>query len=100
MLVPCQQFTQKAKKLIRQFATISDEPVVFLDLSLAVYTLRVQKKPLLSLLAIKNEEGGGDQQLTPELLNEAFSAKSTQSVQFRRRKEPYNTVLETYKPGM
>ncbi len=57
-------------KLIRQCATISDEPVVFLDLSLAIYTLRVKKKPLLSLLSIKSEEGGSDHQMTPELLIE------------------------------
>ncbi len=79
MLVPCQQFAQKAKKLIRQCATISDEPVVFMDLSLAIYTLRVDKKPLLSLLSIESEEGGGDQQMTPELLIKAFSAKSHNS---------------------
>jgi hypothetical protein len=72
MLVLCQQFTQKAKKLIRQCATISDKPVVvFLDLSLAIYTLWVEKKLLLSLLSIESEVGGGDQQ-TPELLIEAF----------------------------
>jgi hypothetical protein len=82
-----QQFAQKAKKLIRQCATmISDEPVVFLDLLLAVYTLRVEL--LLSFLSIKSEEGGGDQQMTPELLIEAFSAKSTQFIQPKRRKEP------------
>jgi hypothetical protein len=48
-----------------------------LDLSLAIYTVRVEKKPLLSLLSIGSEEGGDDQQMTPELLIEAFSAKST-----------------------
>ncbi len=77
MLVPCQQFAQKAKKLIRQCA---NEPVVFLDLSLAIYTLRVEKKPLLSLLSIESEEGGSDEQMTPELLIEVFSAKSTQFI--------------------
>jgi hypothetical protein len=94
MLVLCQQFVQKAKKLICQCATISDEPVVFLDLLLAIYTLRVEKKPLLSLLSIESEEGGGDQQMTPELLIEAFSAKSTQFIQPKRHKEPYNSALE------
>jgi hypothetical protein len=68
-----------------------------LDLSLAIYTLRVEKKPLLSLLSIESEEGGGDQQMTPELLIEAFSAKSTQP---KRRKEPYNIALETSRRGM
>jgi hypothetical protein len=42
----------------------------------------LKKKPLLSLLSIENlprsEEGGSDQQMTPELLKEAFSAKATQ----------------------
>jgi hypothetical protein len=84
-VVPCQQFAQKAKKLIHQCATISDEPVVFLDRSLAIYTLRIEKKPLLSLLSIESEEGGSDQQMTPELLIKAFSGKSTQP---KRRKEP------------
>jgi hypothetical protein len=99
--VPCQQFAQKATKLIRQCATISDAPVVFLDLLLAVYTLRVQKKPLLlSCPSIESEESGGAQQMTPELLIEAFSAKSTQFIQPKRRKEPYNIALETSKRGM
>jgi hypothetical protein len=31
---------------------------------------------------------------------EVFSAKPTRCVQFRHHKEPYNTVLKTYKPGM
>jgi hypothetical protein len=65
MLVLCQQFVQKAKKLIRHCGMISDEPVVLLDLLLA---LRIKKKPLLSLLSIKrpsgSEEGSGDQQMT------------------------------------
>jgi hypothetical protein len=43
--------------------------------------IRVEKKSLLSPLSIEsspgNEKGGGDQQMTPELLNEAFSAKAT-----------------------
>jgi hypothetical protein len=84
---------QKAKKPICQRATISDEPVVLLDLSIAIHTLQVEKKPLLSLLSIENllpsEECGGDQQMMLELLNKAFIAKSTQYVQFRRHKEPY-----------
>ncbi len=86
----------EAQKLCRR-AMISDEPVVLLALSLAIHSLRVEKNFFCPLLS---EEGGGDQKMTPEPLNEAFSAKSTQSVQFRRHKEPYNTVLETYKPGM
>jgi hypothetical protein len=65
----------KILKLVYQCATISDEPVVLLDLWLTIYT------SLLSLLFIESssgsEEGGGNQQMTPELLNEAFSAKVT-----------------------
>ena len=38
-------------------------------------SLCVEKKPFLSPLW--SEEGGGDQQMTPELLNEAFSEKAT-----------------------
>jgi hypothetical protein len=86
MLVPCQQFVQKAKRLILQQ---SDKPVVFLDLSLA-----------MSLLSIESKEGGGDQQVTPKLLIEAFSAKSAQFIQPKHRKEPYNIALETSKRGM
>ena len=47
-------------------------------LSLTVYTLRAEKKLSLSLLAIRSlsgsEESSGNRQMTPELLNEAFSA--------------------------
>jgi hypothetical protein len=82
--VLCQQFAEKAKKLISQCATISDEPVVLLDLSLAIHTLQVEKKLLLSLLFIESllpcEEDGGDQQMMPELLNKAFSGKSMQYI--------------------
>ena len=57
---------------------ISDEPV---DLSLDLHTSHLEKKPLLSVLSIKSlsrsEEGRGDQQTSPELLNKTFSMKST-----------------------
>ena len=47
-----------------------------------MHTLRVENKLLQSLLSIEtslgSEEGGSDQQMMPQLLNEAFSAKSTQ----------------------
>jgi hypothetical protein len=78
---------------------IRDEPVILFDLSVAIHNLRVEKKRLLSLLFIESssgsEEGGGDQQMTPELLNGAFSAKSTQYIQSKRGKQPYKTVFET-----
>jgi hypothetical protein len=37
--------------------------------------------------------------MTPELLNEAFSAKSKQFIQSKRCKEFYNNTLETSKRG-
>jgi hypothetical protein len=41
----------------------------------------IEKKPLLSLLSIESssgsKEGGGDQQMMPELLNKVFSVKGT-----------------------
>jgi hypothetical protein len=47
---------------------------------LTIHTFRVEKKPLLYLLSIesspRSEEGGCDQKMTPELLNEAFSVKA------------------------
>jgi hypothetical protein len=48
----------------------------------AYILFELKKKSLLSLLSIKNlprsEKGGSDQQVTPEFLKEAFSAKATQ----------------------
>jgi hypothetical protein len=81
MLVPCQQFALKSRSL--SASVCADKLVVVLDLSLVIHILRVEKKLLLSLLSIESslpsEKGGGDQQMMPELFNEAFSAKSTQS---------------------
>jgi hypothetical protein len=74
-------YAQRAKKLIFQGATISDEPVVLLDLWLTIHNFRGEMEPLLSFLSIesslRSEEGGGDQQMMPKLLNEVFSAKAT-----------------------
>ena len=46
-----------------------------------MHTFRVEKKPLQPLLSIESspgsEEGGGSQQIMPELLNKAFSTKAT-----------------------
>jgi hypothetical protein len=45
------------------------------------YSLRIDKKSLLSPLSIESspgsKKGGGGQQMTPELLNEAFSVNAT-----------------------
>ena len=44
-----------------------------------MHTLQVEKKPLLSLLCVEilpeSKKGSDGQQMTPELLNESFSAK-------------------------
>ena len=39
-------------------------------------------------------------EMTPKLVNEAFSAKSTQIMRLERHKEPYNTENWTRKRGM
>jgi hypothetical protein len=87
---------------------VCNEPVIYKlfvgFIASHAYTLRVEKKPILSLLPIESlsgsEEGSSDQHMTPELLNEAFSAKSTQFIQSKHRKECYNITLETSKRGM
>ena len=79
-----------------QCSTISDEPVILLDLLLTMHTLWVEKKPLLSLLSIESlsgEEGSGDQQVMPELLNKEFSAKATWQNLWKHHKEPYETLF-------
>ena len=45
-------------------------------------------------------EGSGPEQMSPELENKAFSAKSTQYMALKRHKESYNTELETHKRSM
>ena len=49
-------------------------------ISLTVHTLHIERKPLRSLLSIESlsgsEEGSAVQQMMPELLNKAFSAKA------------------------
>jgi hypothetical protein len=45
-------------------------------------------------------EGSGCKQMMPELENKAFSGKSTQYIQSKRHKEPYNTAFETSKRVM
>ena len=60
---------------------MSDELVVLWELLLDMHPLRIEKKLLLSLSSIErslgSKEGGGDQQMMPELMNKAFSAKAT-----------------------
>ena len=66
-------------------------------LLLTVYTLCFEKKLSLSLLSIGSssgsEEGSGDWQMAPELLNKAFSAKATRQKPWKHRKEPYDTLF-------
>ena len=69
-----------------------------------MHTVCVEKKPFLSPLSIErslgSEEGGGDQQMMPELLNEAFSEKATRLKPRKHHKEPYETSLAMYERGM
>ena len=73
------------------------------------YTLRIEKKPFstvhVSFIHRRlNCQGARTaavtNKMTPELSNKAFSAKSTQFIQSKRCKEPYNIALETSKQGM
>ena len=61
-----------------------DESVELQDLSLDLHTSFLEKKPSMSLLSIesssRSEEGRGGQQMSPELLNKAFSMKATQCI--------------------
>jgi hypothetical protein len=56
------------------------------------------------ILSIANSpgsmEGSGCTQMMPELENKAFSSKSTEYIQSKCRKEPYNTALKTSEQGM
>ena len=45
-------------------------------------------------------KGSGLEQMSPELENKAFSAKSTQYMALKRHKESYTTEVETHKRGM
>ena len=62
-----------------QLALSSDESIMLWELSLDIHTPCVEKKLLLFCLSIErslgSEEGAGDQQMTPELLNKAFQRK-------------------------
>ena len=42
-------------------------------------------------------EGSGPEQMSPELENKAFPAKSTQCMRLKQHKDSHNTVLETRK---
>ena len=71
----------QAKKLTIYFATTTNVSVVLWELLLNIQTICLEKIPLLSLLFIENSsgtvEGSDGKQITPQLLNKAFLAKST-----------------------
>ena len=57
----------------------SDESVQLKDLSLDLHTSLVEKKPSLCHLSIESSsrsKGGGGQQMSPKLLNKAFTTNS------------------------
>ena len=62
----------------------SDESVELNDLSLDLLTSLLQNKPSPSPLFAESSsqeaKKAGDQQMSPELLNKAFSTKSTQYI--------------------
>ncbi len=79
-----------AKKLIFQYATTSDEPVVLLDLWLIIDTFRVEKMSLLLIeSSLRCEKDGGDQQMMPEPLNTVFSVEATWQKPCRSRGNRY-----------
>ena len=63
-----------------------------------------EKKPPLSFLSIesssRSEEGGGDQQISPKLLNTAFWMKSTQYICWEQHRKPNGTQFSMHKQGM
>ena len=67
-------------------------------------TSLLEKKPSLSLLSIesqsRSEEGRGDQQMSSELLNKAFSTKSTQCIRWKYKyRKPNDTWISMKKRG-
>ena len=66
---------------------------MYLEKSLLLFILSMEKLPGCV-------EGSGLEQMSPELENKAFSAKSTQYMALKRHKESYNTEVETRKRGM
>ena len=95
----------KAKKRSSMMASVtSDESVELQELSLELHTNFLEMKRLLSLSSsessTRSEEGRGDQKMSPELLNKAFSMKSTQCIYCIYDKKPNGTLFSTYKTGM
>ena len=75
-----QQFVRIGKKLVHRCVTVSDEPVILLDLWLAIHIpFELKRNSLLICIESlpERKDDGGDQQVTPELLNKMFSAKAT-----------------------
>ena len=82
----------------------SNESVELQELSLELHTNLLEMKRLLSLSSSENstrsEEGGGGQKMSPELLNKAFSTKSTQWIYCIYDEKPNGTLFSTYETGM
>ena len=82
----------------------SNESVELQELSLELHTNLFEMKRLQSLSSSENstrsEEGGGGQKMSPELLNKAFSTKSTQCIYCIYDENPNGTLFSTYETGM
>ena len=82
----------------------SDESVKLQELSFELHTYLLEMKRVLSLSSSKsstrNKEGRGGQKMSPELLNKAFSTKSTQCIYCIYDEKPNGTSFSTYKTGM
>ena len=61
-------------------------------ITIDLLTIRLEKKPSLSLLftesSSRSEEGSGDPQMLPYLSNKAFSTKSTQYIRLEQHRKP------------
>ena len=69
-----------------------------------MHTFGVENNLLLPLLSIEgslvSEDGGGDQQMITELLNEEFSVERTRQKPWKYHKKSYDTLFATYKWGV
>ena len=81
----------------------SDESVELQELLLELHTNLLEMKRLLSLSSSESStrsEGHGGQKMSPELLNKAFSTKSTQCIYCVYDEKPNGTLFSMYKTGM
>ena len=94
----------KSRSLAVTSLTIGRQAVALQELYLELFTLYIERSLLLLNLSIEKLlgcmegwKGAVLEQMSPELENKAFSAKSTRYTRLKRHKESYNTVLETHK---